>query len=689
MRVLPSALIAAFALVPGASLRMTAKSGSKVTPVGKVLELVQGMLSRAQSEKHDEEIAFSAYKQWCEDTTREKSNQVSEANALIEKLSADITKSNADAARLAQEIAGHDADIVGWTSDLRDATEIRQHENVDFQATHKDYSESVDAIERALVELKKQNFNRQQATSLLQALVKKTVIPQSAKSAIVAFLAQAPSGLAYSAPEAHAYEFQSSGVIDMLQKLLEKFEEERTVLEKEETNAAHSFSLLAQDLNNQIASATAERNRKQEEKSAKEQSAANAQSDLGETTESRNADSVYLSEITNQCHNKAAEFESRQSLRAGEIVALTQTVELLQNTIAPQASKHLPTLVQKVAVSLIQVSASSSKKAVQDKVANYLIEQARLLKSTVLSQLASRVSEDHFAKVKQMIQDLVVRLMAEANEEAQHKGWCDTELKANDITRKEKTALINSLTAEIDELTAQISKLSQEITDLNNAVNALDASVAKATENRNNEKTVNTATIADAQQAQEAVAQALTILREFYAKASAATALAQTAHKDGPITWDKPYTGQGENKSVVDFLEVVQSDFARLETETKADEDAAAKAFAEFEQESALNKVTMSKDIEFKTEKKQTLSGRKAEKDHDREGAQRELDAALAYFEKLKPACIESGDTYEDRVGRRQQEIQSLQEALKILSGDDVALVQKASLRAIKPHVHA
>jgi len=98
----------------------------------------------------------------------------------------------------------------------------------------------------------------------------------------------------------------------MLQKLLEKFEEERTVLEKEETNAAHAFSLLAQDLNNQIASANGERNRKQEEKSSKEQSSANAQSDLGETTESRNSDSAYLAEITNQCHNKAAEFESRQ-----------------------------------------------------------------------------------------------------------------------------------------------------------------------------------------------------------------------------------------------------------------------------------------------------------------------------------------------------------------------------------------
>lgn len=51
---------------------------------------------------------------------------------------------------------------------------------------------------------------------------------------------------------------------------------------------------------------------------------------------------------------------------------------------------------------------------------------------------------------------------------------------------------------------------------------------------------------------------------------------------------------------------------------------------------------------------------------------QEQLDAALAYFEKLKPSCIQSGVSYEDRVARRQAEIQSLNEALQILAGEDV-----------------
>ena len=51
----------------------------------------------------------------------------------------------------------------------------------------------------------------------------------------------------------------------------------------------------------------------------------------------------------------------------------------------------------------------------------------------------------------------------------------------------------------------------------------------------------------------------------------------------------------------------------------------------------------------------------------------KELDAALAYFDKLKPSCVDSGVSFEDRVARRKEEIESLQEALKILNGEDIA----------------
>merc|ERR1719473_558203 len=101
-----------------------------------------------------------------------------------------------------------------------------------------------------------------------------------------------------------------------------------------------------------------------------------------------------------------------------------------------------------------------------------------------------------------MIKDLIVKLMEEAAEEAEHKGWCDQELSTNEQTRKEKTMAIEVLQAEIDELNSSISKLTEEMSELTEAIAALDEAVAKATAIREEEKAKNTETVAHAKEAQ-------------------------------------------------------------------------------------------------------------------------------------------------------------------------------------------
>merc|ERR1719161_3053902 len=135
-----------------------------------------------------------------------------------------------------------------------------------------------------------------------------------------------------------------------------------------------------------------------------------------------------------------------------------------------------------------------------------------------------------------MIKDMVVKLMEEANEEAEHKGWCDTELSTNEQTRKQKTQAVEVLHAEIDQLEASVAKLTQEITELSAAVAELDTAVAEATKIREDEKAKNTVTIKDAQAAETAVAQAMSVLKEFYDQAGEATSLIQNKQ---PEIFDK------------------------------------------------------------------------------------------------------------------------------------------------------
>jgi prefoldin subunit 5 len=654
----------------GASRAANVAAESKVTPVQKVIQLLEGMLEKGKKEKHDEQVQFAAYKQFCDDTSVEKKRAIEEANERIEVLKADIQKYTADAALLTKEIAELDEDITIWKGDIKAATKVREIEKADYDALHKDYSESIDALQRAIAVLKKQAYDRKQASFVQVAALKNlNLIPADAKKAIDLFLMQDPEGLAVSAPEANAYEFQSSGVIEMLEKLLDKFIDERTTLEKEEMNSKHAYDMLMQDLNAQIAQATQDRDEKAETKAKKLQAKADAEGDLKDTTTTRDADVKYLADLTATCEQKASDFESRQQLRAEEIVAIEKAIEIISsNAVAGNAEKHLPTLVQ--SSSLAQLRADMNVQA-QARVAKYLRARATKLNSRLLSTLAERVNDDPFKKVKKMIKDLIVRLMEEANEEAEHKGWCDTELSTNEQTRKEKTEAVETLHAEIDQLEASIAKLTEDIAELTKAVAELDAAMAKATTLRAEEKAKNTETIADSEEAQTAVAQALTVLKEFYAKAGEATALLQ---QPAPEIFDSPYKGmQAENGGVVGMLEVIESDFARLESDTKAAEATAQKEYDEFMTDSKVDKTEKSSTIDHKSAKKQDQISTMTLKKNDLEGTQKELDAALAYFDKLKPSCIDTGVSYDDRVARRKEEIESLQEALKILNGEELA----------------
>jgi len=183
------------------------------------------------------------------------------------------------------------------------------------------------------------------------------------------------------------------------------------------------------------------------------------------------------------------------------------------------------------------------------------------------------------------------------------------------------------------------------------------------------------ATIEDAKDAQTAVAQAMNVLKEFYAKAATATALVQQSPEtDAPETFDEPYRGmQDTSGGIVGLLEVINSDFARLESETDATETEAAKEYDRFMAESSKDKAVKTTDMEFKEKTKTEKESDLADTKKDLSATNRELDAALHYYEKLKPSCVDASVSYDERVSRREEEIESLKEALRILSGDDVA----------------
>jgi len=120
MRTTAFLLVALPCMVCGTLVDRTVES---VTPVQKVIQLMEGMSAKGKKEKHKEQVQFAAYKQFCDDTAVEKKRAISEADEKIDILKADIEKYTSDVEQLAKEIGGHDEDLAAWTGDKKSCNE--------------------------------------------------------------------------------------------------------------------------------------------------------------------------------------------------------------------------------------------------------------------------------------------------------------------------------------------------------------------------------------------------------------------------------------------------------------------------------------------------------------------------------------------------------------------------------------
>eukprot|EP00930_Biecheleria_cincta_P019605 TRINITY_DN14919_c0_g1_i1.p2 TRINITY_DN14919_c0_g1~~TRINITY_DN14919_c0_g1_i1.p2 ORF type:complete len:165 (-),score=53.65 TRINITY_DN14919_c0_g1_i1:25-519(-) len=138
-----------------------------------------------------------------------------------------------------------------------------------------------------------------------------------------------------------------------------------------------------------------------------------------------------------------------------------------------------------------------------------------------------------------------------------------------------------------------------------------------------------------------------------------------------PEIFDGAYNGMGgESGGVIGLLEVIESDFARLEAETVAEEAKAKKEFDDFMEDSKVDKAAKRTAAEHKTRKKQTKSQDLTTAQADLLGTQKELDAATSTFEKLSATCLDTGASFKERQAKRAQEITDLQQALEMLQSE-------------------
>merc|ERR1719269_302643 len=276
-----------------------------------------------------------------------------------------------------------------------------------------------------------------------------------------------------------------------------------------------------------------------------------------------------------------------------------------------------------------------------------------------LTQLVSAAKSDTFGKVKGLIESMIDRLEKEAAEEADAKAFCDTETSKSKAKQADLTAKLDMHAVRIEKATAGIDELKVQIKSLQEAMAAMDAAEAEATALRQKEHAEYEKASSDYKLSAEAVANAIAVLQQYYS--SGAFVQARQAPELGGAKTDIAGT-------IVEMLEVAESDFTSLLAEAEADEKAAAAAFDKLTQENEVARAANVEEVKGKENEVGRLDMSLLNYKEDHETTAQELDAVLKYLDELKPQCETKVMTYAERKARREAEISGLKEALEILS---------------------
>lgn len=672
-------------------------------PVGQVLDLLQNLYNTVLQDGEVEQKQYEEFAEWLEDQTRKHQYEVktgkaqsASLKATIEKAEGDISTHNARIGELTQNIGANDAD-------LANATSIRDKEHGTFKKEEQELVETVDTLSRAQQVLSRQfkqggSFAQlpqamKDLTNSLQVIIGASIFSTTDSHELKAFLQQAQEGV--NAPVAAAYESQSHGILDTLADLQEKAQGALAEARKTEVNARHAYELLAQSLRDELKVQNEALSETRKQLAATSEVKATAEGDLATTTKDLNEDEAYLRDLRKNGAQRASDWDFSLKGRAEELKALREARKIIAEATGGASRRQYKEFLQ-------VAGKTRSKQVVFDEVEASIKKLAKAEASTnnnmrnfALTQLAGQIrsavtmNADPFAKVKGLIEDMISRLVQQAQEEASHKAFCDKETADNEKKRNKLQAEARKLGTRIERATAGVAKLKEEIGDLNAALSNIAASQKTIDGLRAEEHTEWVKAKADFEQGLLGIRNALKIIRDYYAdQGSDGAALLQQAG-EAPATGTHAKSTDSAS-GIISILEVAESDFARSLAEGQNAEDDATEVYEETTQENRVSTATKRANVEGKTQESARLQTLITDATSDRDGVQVELSAVLEYLEKLRPQCTTEPESYEDRKARREHEIEGLKDALEILE-NETAFTQEGekgeSFMAVRRHV--
>merc|ERR1719379_449160 len=511
---------------------------ASVSPVDKVLELMQALYKQVQDEGKAEAEAYKEFACFCKDTQLDKDKEIADGDDNEDEELATIEQKKAEAQSLTNSIGELHTDMANADTSIETNAAEREEERKEYERKHADVVASVEGVRTAIATIT-------EATSFVEkeAVIKSAKVQDLLKQAEK--LKQKKMQDPGDKSREHAGLGASASITDVLDMLLEDWSAKAKKMEDEEKARVELYDRTSSELRALIIDTQTAIENSKDQLSNTESFLAKTKAQLTETKANLNDDNLYLKDLTAQCELKAKEWDQRSVMRGNELKALEKAIDIVGGSVADTQGTRGYTdntaLIQQggkpaedtysdvVFTQLKEVKRTPVSSLIQDRSKQERIDAvtkikhaAAKLNSIDMNLLAMKIAADPFAKVKELIQQLITRLLTESENEATQKGWCDTEIGKANSDRDFRMSDTKKLSAKALVLQAEKKNQEQTITKLTAEIAELQSDHVKVTQIREHEKAENKKVMEDSREGLTALEKALATLKKFYGKASRA-----------------------------------------------------------------------------------------------------------------------------------------------------------------------
>jgi len=700
------------AILFAARVQQAEVASSAANPIRKVVNLLQDMQAKVTAEGEKEEELYEKFMCYCKKNSGSLSSSLEVSNGKIDSLTSSVEGSTEKKAQAEQSLKDHQASRAEAKEAMATATAVREKEAAAYAEEEADAKANIAALAKAVAAIGKgmtgSFLQSSSASGLKRFVMEKAVLSDDARQDVLAFL----SG-------SEGYVPRSGEITGILQQLKDEMSKGLEEAVAAEGSAIKTHEALMGAKKKEVALLTVQIEAESKRMGELGVEIASMSADLKDTKDSLSEDTQFLAQLKTGCETKTKEWEEVKATRADELVALAETIKVLNEDDSLELfKKTLPS----ASASFVQLHAKAA--SVRARALSVLRAAGAHAKSkALLSQpgmglleLALGSKQVGFGKVMKMIDNMVANLKKEQLDDDAKKQYCNVQFDEADDKKKGLETSVSSSEAAIQDLEGSIATLKEEVESLKDGIKALDASVADATAQRKAEHDECTTTSADNNQAKKVLQWAKNRLNKFYspklykappkrplteeqvfAQYTATPALVQLVEsrlgKDAPPPPPETfgaYAKKGqETAGVISMIDLLVRDLDKQLQEAEVTEKDSQRDYEAAMAEAAKKRASDSKSVADKTSSA-AAEGEMllAEKD-SKASASKELAMTLKYIQSLHGECDWLVKYYDVRKEARVGEVDSLGKAKAILNGADFSLVQTGGAEKRAGHLRS